>query len=273
MNGPFPRHGLPGYFSLYDVPQRGPLAEMVYSTGWVEMDDIFKLYPGQFVVVTGKPGSGKSTFWLNLLCQLSWKHKKKHMLFVPENEGAIIDKMELIYGQSLVQFSAFAHSQCFIQSSYDEHYDAEPRTIEWMLDRAWNAWKSDGIDTVTIDPWNELEQARQNGEMMTDYVGRCLRLVKRFARETGVTFCIIAHPSKVSNDRDTQLGDIEGSQHWWNKADAGIIVNREAGKTDSRVVVAKVREQPVAGRPGQCIFQVENSTGIFREQHGGGVVF
>jgi len=268
-----PRHGLPGYFTLYDVPQRGPLHELVYSTGWVEMDDILKLYPGQLVVVTGKPGSGKSTFVLNLLAQLTWKHGKKHWLYVPENEGHIIDKMELIYGQTPTQFSIFAHTKCFIQSAGDEHYDAEPKSIEWVLNRAWEAWQADHFDTLLIDPWNELEAARARDEMMHDYIGRCLRLIKRFLRETGMTGILVAHPTKSANDRDVHLGDIEGSQHWWNKCDAGIIVSREVGKTTSKVLVAKVREQPVAGKPGHCIFNVDNTTGIFREQLGGGVAY
>ena len=272
MNAPFPRHGFAGYFSLYDLPQI-PLRDLVYSTGFVEMDEIFKLYPGQLVVITGKPGSGKSTFLLNLLAQITWKHGTKHWLYIPENEPNIIDKFELIYGSTPTQYAAFAHGKCFVQSSSDEHYDAEPKTIEWVLNRAWEAKQIDGFGTVTIDPWNELEAARQRDEMMHDYIGRCLRLIKRFAREAGVTVFIVAHPTKSANDRDVTLGDIEGSQHWFNKCDAGIIVDRELGKNTSKVKVAKVREQPVAGKPGHCIFNVDNTTGIFREQLGGGVAY
>ena len=268
---PFPRHGLPGYYTLMDLPQRGSMSEIVMSTGWVELDEILKIYPGQFIVVTGKPGSGKSTFVLNLLAQLSWKHNYKHWLFVPENEGAIVDKMELIHGMGAVQYGQFAATRCFVQSSMDEHYDDEPRTIEWILGRAYDAWQRDQINTVTIDPWNELEQARLKDESHTDYIGRCLRLVKRFGRETGCTMIMVAHPTKAANEREAQMGDIEGSQHWWNKCDAGLIVTRDTAKRECKVTSAKVREQPAAGRIGHCIFKVEPDTGIFREQQGGGV--
>ena len=51
---PFPnRHGQPGYFSLAELPQRPSIAAHAISTGWWELDQIFKFYRGQFVVCTG----------------------------------------------------------------------------------------------------------------------------------------------------------------------------------------------------------------------------
>jgi len=270
---PAPRWGISGYYALADLPQRGSLSELVLSTGWAEFDPIFRPYPGQFVVVTGKPGSGKSTFVFNLLAQMSWKHKHKHWLYVPENEPAIMDKLELIYGTNKQLFGQFAHTQCFIQSSGDEHYDAEPRTIEWVLSMAWAAWERDQINTVVVDPWNELDEARGRNESESDYIGRCLRLVKRFGRETGCTMIVVCHPTKVENNREVTLSDCHGSAHWWNRCDAGIIVSREVGRDDAKIIVPKIREQPVAGRPGHCIFRVDPTTGMFTEQQGGGVVF
>ena len=124
-SGAFPRHGVAGYYALYDLPQRGSMSEMVVSTGSTELDTILRIYPGQFIVVTGKPGSGKSTFVLNLLTWLSWQHKYKHWLYVPENEAAIVDKIERIHWGTAVDFGAFAHSRCFVQSANEEHYGDE----------------------------------------------------------------------------------------------------------------------------------------------------
>jgi len=38
------------------------------------------------------------------------------------------------------------------------------------------------------------------------------------------------------------------------------------------VVSIKVREQPMAGAPGHCVFKVDPETGVFSEQQGGGQV-
>ena len=87
---PFPRHGIPGYYALADLPQRAPLSESVVSTGWEELDKILKIYPGQFIVTTGNAGSGKSTFLFNLIINLCWKNQRKAWLYVPENEMNLI---------------------------------------------------------------------------------------------------------------------------------------------------------------------------------------
>ncbi len=265
---PPPRHGIPGYYALADLPQPTPLAETAISTGWPEMDKILKIYPGQFVVCTGNAGSGKSTFLFNLITNICHSHKRKAYLYVPENEGNIMRKMQDIYGDAGANFAAFAHTRCFIQSSDYQLYDEEPRTIEWILGQAFHAWEMDKIDMVMIDPWNELERAKLKDELLTDYIGRCLMRIKMFAKHTGCTMFMIAHPTKASVGRDVMLADIEGSMAWFNKCDNGLIVKRNAG--DTTVISAKVREQPYAGRLGHCVFLVDEDTGMFREQLNGG---
>jgi twinkle protein len=258
-----PRHNIPGYYALADLPQRAPLSDSVVSTGWEELDKILKIYPGQFIVTTGNPGSGKSTFLFNLIINLCWKNKRRAWMYVPENEANLLQKLQLMFGDQPggCLFGAFAHAQCFVQSSSYEHYDDEPRTIEWILSHAWEAYQRDGVSLVLIDPWNELERARMKDENLTDYIGRCLMRVK-----------MVAHPTKAANGREVGLGDIEGSMHWFNKCDNGLIVKHEPGSKDTIVISAKVREQPWAGRPGHCIFLVDPETGMFTEQPGGGQV-
>jgi twinkle protein len=266
---PFPRHGIAGYYALADLPQGSPLSEITLSTGWDELDKILKIYPGQFIVTTGLAGSGKSTFLFNLIAQLCRLHGKHAWMYVPENELNLLQKLQLIVNHDR-DFKTFAAVHCFVQSSQYQHYDDEPRTIEWILGKAWQAYKHDNVSMIMIDPWNELERARRTDENLTDYIGRCLMRVKMFARETGCTMIMVAHPTKAANGRDVALSDIEGSMHWFNKCDNGLIVKHQANSKDTTIISAKVREMPFAGKIGHCIFAVDPDTGVFSEYPGGG---
>jgi len=257
-----------GAYWLSDLPQGSNGDIPTKSTGWEELDKILKIYPGQFIVCTGNAGSGKSTFLFNLIVNLCWQHGWKAWMYAPENENYLRRKIARLFGDKQRQFDKFAEGHCVVQSSNYEHYGEEPRTIEWILDNAYKVWQAVGLDIVFIDPWNELERARMRDEMLTDYIGRCLMRVKMFAKATGCVMMMVAHPTKASVGRDVTLADIEGSMHWWNKCDNGLIVKRDG--VSATVISAKVREQPEAGSIGHCIFLVDKETGIFREQEGGG---
>jgi twinkle protein len=59
-----------------------------------------------------------------------------------------------------------------------------------------------GARIIIIDPWNELEHDRRQGESETEYIGRAIRTLKRFAKAFQVHICVIAHPTKSVKDGD-----------------------------------------------------------------------
>lgn len=258
-----------GLYALADLPQRGSVAKQAFRVGWPELDEILRFYLGQFIVVTGISGHGKSTFMLNVLLRLAAGKGVGSFMYVPENESHLRDKLRSIWTGTAQQFEYFCRSQCTIQSAIP-HQQYEPaHTIEWVLDRA--AWSvaNRRTEMVLIDPWNELDRARQRDEMMTDYIGRCLMLIKDFCRSMNAIVIIVAHPTKAvtqQGNKVVSLADIEGSMNWYNKCDNGLIVVREAGNT-AKVISAKVREIG-AGKLGACSFYVDPLTGQFTPQYG-----
>ena len=261
------RHGQPGYYSLANLPQRGSISQITLSTGWSELDEIWKLYPGQFTVCTGVAGHGKSTFLLNVVCNTARQHGLRSFLYVPENEGHILEKLRLIWGSN-DGWDTFEGGQCFVQSAAPTAYDSEPKTLQWVLDRAVVAVERDGVDLLLIDPWNELERAKPKDMLLTDYIGQCLMYLKQFCRALNVAVILVAHPTKagVAEGKAPSMADIEGSMNWYNKCDNGLIVVRDPAGSTTKVISAKVRETG-AGHRGQCFFQVDETTGIFTPQH------
>jgi len=267
----FPDQSVPlGLYALADLPQRGSVAKQAFGSGWPELDEILKFYLGQFIVLTGIAGHGKSTFMLNVLLKLALEQSLGSFLYVPENESHLREKLRKIWRGSEKQFEHFCRSQCTIQSAIP-HAQYEPaHTIDWVLDKAAWAVANRGTEIVFVDPWNELDRARKRDELMTDYIGRCLMLVKDFCRSVSALVIIAAHPTKAianTGGKVVSLADIEGSMNWFNKCDNGLIVVREPGTNACKIISAKVREIG-AGKLGTCHFTVDPATGRFEPQYG-----
>jgi twinkle protein len=233
------------------------------------LDQIFKFYLGQFVVVTGVAGHGKSTFVLNCLLKLAKEKGVRSFMYVPENEGYLREKLRKIWTGNDETFEHFAATQCFIQSSSVGNRDAV-KTMSWVLGRAASAVVNDGVEMILIDPWNELDRAKPRDMLLSDYIGQCLMELKDFCRSMNATVIVVAHPTKAVNEnggRVAGLADIEGSMNWFNKCDNGLIVVRDPERNSARVISAKVREIG-AGKVGVCHFQVEPTTGLYTPQYG-----
>lgn len=261
------RHGQPGYYSLADLPQRESISKSSVGTGWWEMDQLLRLYEGQFIVLSGAAGSGKSTFMFNLVCNVAIEIGLRTFLYVPENEGFVCTTLKDIWGDRR-GFEYFQAEQCFIQSSVPLNAQDPPRTLDWILHKAATAIQRDAVGLVVIDPWNEIEHAKAKDVSMPDFIGSCIMEVKTFCRYFGVTVIMVAHPTKsaIAEGRVPGLYDIDGSAHWANKADNGLIVARDAEKPIARVISRKVRERG-AGKVGECVFDVD-AKGRFIPQHG-----
>lgn len=243
---PYPVRGL---YKLSEYPDAPPINAL--STGWWTLDQHLKLFPGEFMVVTGIPSHGKSTWVLNLLCNAAKLHGWRSAIFSPEMGTVphLRDKLRRIKsGTSKFQ----PHVDAFIEDNF-VFIDADPTgrededfDLQWIIDKATDAVLRDGIRVLLIDPWNEVEHARAQGESMTDYIGRSIRALKRFARLYDVAVVVIAHPTKeVGKDgkaRPPTLYDIEGSAHWFNKCDHGVVIDRpDPYRDESQVRVAKCR--------------------------------
>lgn len=265
------RYGIKGYYSLADLPQRAPIDSSAFSSGWWELDEIFKFYYGQFVVVTGLPESGKSTFILNILIKMAREQGVAAFLYVPENEGQLRNILRRIWKGDDETFEHYLESQCFIQTSETDEYDDEPHTIQWVLERARIAVEKDHVEVVVVDPWNELDRAKPKDMLLTEYIAECLRLIKQFCRKFNVSFVMVVHPTKAvaeNGGRIPKLSDCEGSMAWWAKCDNGLIVHRDSERNSTIVMSTKVREIG-AGKRGVCHFQVDPKTGIFTPCYGG----
>lgn len=264
---------------LYDVDTfTGDVLDMYHGRGpqplstglGPDMDQAFKVLPGQFVVVTGIPNHGKSRWLDQVAVSMAQMHGWAWVIFSPETGSAnhIIDLCEISAGRPFHDGPnprMSEHELREAQAWVREHFafiDAADHTpsIDWVLERARAAVLRHGIRALIIDPYNELEAGRPDRMTETEFVSQLISKCKRFAKVHDVTVFMVAHPTKLSRppgatkDPAPGLYDIAGSSHWRNKADAGLVVYRDFDEGCTFVSAAKIRRQPICGTPGSVKF-------------------
>ena len=264
---PYPIAGLYKSSNLPPEPAIEPL-----TTGWGRLDEFFMPCAPAFMVVTGKPNEGKSTWTTQLAAQMAIHHNWN--IAIASFEGMvrpfITSQLQAVYSELVPQGNPdqwlFDHFN-FIIARGDEEDDTFD--LDWLLDRAIAAWVRFGIKMLIIDPWNELEHSFGKNETQTDYIGRAIRRLKRFTYERGVLVLVVAHPTKGASDKkkseEIELFDIADSAHWHNKADFGLTVARVEGSYLTNVYIRKVRHQPRFGKRGMVGFVFDPYYGTFSQ--------
>jgi twinkle protein len=224
---------VPGLYRLSGLPE--PPQMTLWNPGFLEWESKVRLAPGTISVVTGHPGHGKSTLWMQIWFQIVFQYGIPAFIASFENSPKphVRRQLRTLYSGKLqkdMSAEDIAAADRWIDERYlfGVHPDQRP-TLEWFLDTAEVAVIRHGARIVLLDPWNRLEGGRPSNESETDYIGRCLRAVSSFAHDLNCHVQIIAHPAKMDGRRRGDaptLEDISGSKHWENMADQGFVVHR-----------------------------------------------
>ena len=263
---PYPVKGLYGVDEFPELP-----AYQKWSTGIAELDNLFQVVPKTFTVVTGFAGQGKTSFLMWLIANLmrSGVHvtiasfetdikpifvRKLRAAIIGAGEYADHDSKELEYADSLIR----RHLAIIAHSPTD---DDDALGVEDVLELARASVIRNGTRMLIIDPWNEIDHKRGRDESETDYTGRAIRMMKRFAKQNDIALWVIAHPSKPSQvyakSKMPGLYDISGSANWANKADYGIVFQiKSRDYWTSTIAVTKVR-MGLPGKMGQVVLQFD----------------
>lgn len=253
------------------------------STGWAAIDELMTIRDGELSVVTGIPNSGKSEFvdalTMNIAAQYGWRFAMCSFENPPSEHIAKLaeKRLALPFWEGPTQRMSEVQLHDVIEWIADRFYliraDDEAPTIDWILARAKAAVLRYGIRGLVIDPYNEIEHQRPQGQTETEYVSQLLGKLKRFAQSHAVHVWIIAHPAKMLRENGSvpppTLYDISGSANWANKADLGVVIHRDPKNDPTRtdVYLRKVRFKSV-GKIGSASLIYDRATGRYSEmQH------
>jgi twinkle protein len=245
-----------GLFKLRDFPEQGHVETI--PIGIPGLSELVNIVPGTLTVLTGFAGQGKTSLTMAIVAQLLKNH-------IPVTIASFETRIRPIMERRLIAAIAGYGEHVMIPDEERERAEKliddyltiiaqmvgedEEMTLEGVLDLARLSKVRENTKVFIFDPWNEIEHKRRPDESETDYTGRALRAMRRFAFDNQVAVWIIAHPSKPALGVTVPgLYHISGSAHWANKPDYGLTYTRPDKTSNiAKVYVLKVK----MGLPGK----------------------
>ncbi len=183
---PYPVQGL---YTLDDFPERGEVR--AYSVGIEPISHMIAVVPGTLTVLTGYANMGKSTLVNAIIghtianhfpvCIASFETEVKPILRDGLRQAILQCAQHDLAKRDLAPVDdLLAKRLTIISQAVDEDLEMN---LDQFLDLCRIAVVRHGAKMIVLDPWNELEHKRKRDESETDYIGRAIRAIKRFAKQ------------------------------------------------------------------------------------------
>ena len=247
--------------------------------GYPDFDELIRFDKGELTVLTGVPSHGKSNFLNQILVILAAKLGWRFGIFSPEYKiTKFIAQLESIFlgkaffgNENKMTIEQHSLAKDFVREHFFffKHEDLDDISVNGLLEKAKEIVFRKGISGFVFDPWNYIDHL-YSGKSETQYTSEALTEFKRFKDKYNVHFWIVAHPKKMGKLENKEYEvptpyDINGSAHYFNKADWCMCVYRQFQNPLVKVYVQKVRDSWL-GTMGSADFDFEKSTRRYKEQ-------
>lgn len=252
-----------GVYRLSELP---PIdAPKAHDIGIVGLWEHYRMRRGDFTVVTGLPGHGKSSFVNEVCCRMA-QREGWTTIFASFEQNPQVDHRRALrsfYAEKLEKTMSPQERER-ADEWIDKHFafivpnEDDDVTLEWVLEKCAAAIIRYEASIVVIDPWNEMDHTRPPDMSLTEYVGFAIKQFRKLAKKYRIHLIVVAHPAKMTRDKSGKyptpgLYDISDSAHWSNKADIGIVVHRDdlIASNETSIRIVKSRYHSAIGKPGE----------------------
>ena len=220
-----------------------------FTIGLDSFDNSFSTYTGQYIVVTGKPSSGKSEFvdtmclgynkkynWKIAYASLENKPNKIHAgKLISKICGMWVNKAEQIKSDWFIKVIDFMDKNIkFIDLK--ESYD-----LESVLAKTQQLIFKYGIKVLAIDPYNKVRLKGSLNKNINEYTNDYLNMFDTFCRKNDILGILVMHPNKVKKGEEIDFYDIKGGGEVADMSPHILLVDRNFDKEMTKVKVLKVK--------------------------------
>lgn len=210
---------------------------------------------GEFTLVTGASGSGKTTF----LSQLSIDFVQQG---IPTLWGSFEIKNEILAHTMLSQYCCekLTPSKGELAIKYLEEFEQMPlhfmnfygsTSMEDVFSTLEYAVYAHDISLICIDNMQFMLSDQAQGYQKFDLQDKVTSLLRKVATELDVHVCLVVHPKKVEDDTQLSAGSIFGSAKTSQEADNVLILQKSADIPGYRMLqVVKNRYDGEVGQAG-----------------------
>lgn len=270
---------IPELITLYEHGQDGGL-----STGFPNLDEIFRVGQGRLIVTTGVPESGKSRYLANLIINLAKLHGVKVSMFTPESRPFVQYLSKMIQILTGVPFGKpgdegrLSQKKVLEAANWIKEYVTFNSPPERTLESLTTIWKqqmmADGTRYGVLDPFNYIIRPQNVDE--GSFVLSSLTYLADWCVKNGFTIFVVVHPTKIHPTVKSKVNsekkeypivtpyNIYGSSHWFNCADFILSIWRSINfHLPVQLHVLKAKQEELGTSNKMALFDYDVSTGIY----------
>ena len=191
-----------------DALSKGGLPKGFY-TGVKGLDNLCRLDKGRLITITGVPNYGKSEFVDFLTTTFNKRYGMKTLYFSPENQPVSFHLAKLMAKFTGRKFSPESYTPEEMNAAVDYigdnlfFFNYERITkLEDILALSEKLIKEKGIDIIVLDAYNKIDSDKSVGEMETEFIGKLLDVLCRFAIKHDIMIMLVAHPKKMDGSKN-----------------------------------------------------------------------